>query len=134
MQHNYNTKQKTAIIKILKENKDKLLSADEILDLLINDNAKVGKATLYRFLDNLVLTKELRKSYNSNINKFEYQMICGDCSMHLHMKCKVCGKVVHLDCKETTNYLSHIEGEHNFIIDQYMSTIYGVCKNCMVEE
>ena len=35
MQHNYNTKQKTAIIKILKENKDKLLSADEILDLLI---------------------------------------------------------------------------------------------------
>lgn len=126
----YNTKQKNAIMSVLKSNRDKLISAQEILNSLEKDGNHIGKATLYRFLDNLVLTKEIRKSYNTDINGFEYQMTLGDCDSHLHLKCKSCGLVIHLSCNDTKEYLKHISLEHEFLIDQMSSTIYGVCKEC----
>ncbi len=126
----YSTKQKSSIINLLKENSDKLLSPDKISDLLKEKNETVGKATLYRYLDNLVLTKEVRKSYNPETNSFEYQLCQGNCSEHLHLKCKNCGIVIHLGCEETKEYLNHISLEHGFIIDHFSSTIYGLCPKC----
>lgn len=126
----YNTKQKSAILNILKNNKEKLISPAEILEKLEASGEHIGKATLYRFLDNLVLTKEIRKSFNEEINGFEYQMSQGDCENHLHLKCKNCGLVIHLKCDDTKNYLNHISIEHKFLIDQMSSTIYGLCNEC----
>ena len=126
----YSTKQKSIIMEILKENKDKLLSPDEIVDILKEKNESCSKATLYRFLDNLVITKEIRKCYNQDSNRFEYQLVQGDCATHLHLKCKKCGLVIHLCCDDTKNYLNHISIEHEFLIDQMSSTIYGLCKSC----
>lgn len=126
----YSTKQKSIIMEILKENKEKLLSPDEILDILKLKDESCSKATLYRFLDNLVLTKEIRKCYNQDSNRFEYQLCQGDCSRHLHLKCKKCGLVIHLDCHDTEEFLHHISEEHGFLIDNYESTIYGLCPKC----
>ena len=126
----YNTKQKSAILNILKVNRDRLISPGEILEILEANGEHIGKATLYRFLDNLVLTKEIRKSFNAEINGFEFQMSQGDCENHLHLKCKKCGLVIHLKCEDTKNYLNHISIEHEFLIDQMSSTIYGLCKEC----
>lgn len=126
----YVTKQKSAIICVLKENSEKLLTPEKIINLLKAKGESVGKATLYRYLDNLVLTKEIRKSYNPEINSFEYQLCHGDCSNHLHLKCKKCGKVIHLECKETEEFLEHISLEHVFLIDHFSSTIYGLCPEC----
>ena len=54
----YNTKQKNIIIDMLKNNKDRHLTADEMLKILDGLHSPVGKATLYRFLDVLVSTGE----------------------------------------------------------------------------
>lgn len=126
----YSTKQKNVLMEVLKQNKDRLLSPDEILKMLDLENSKCSKATLYRFLDNLVLTKEVRKCYNQESNRFEYQLALSDCSNHLHLKCKGCGIVIHLCCSHTEEYLSHISKEHGFLIDNYESTIYGLCPKC----
>ncbi len=126
----YSTKQKSYVMQILKNNKDKLLSPEDILDLLKESDEVCSKATLYRFLDNLVLTKEVRKCYNQKNNRFEYQLAQEDCSRHLHLKCKNCGLVIHLSCSDTEAYLSHISEEHGFLIDNFLSTIYGLCPKC----
>ena len=60
----YNTKQKTIIIDMLKNNKNRHLTADEMLRILDDMHSPVGKATLYRFLDVLVSTGDLRKYIN----------------------------------------------------------------------
>ncbi len=129
----YNTKQKDLILKVLKNNKDRLISPGMILDTLSANSTPVGKATLYRFLDMLVLTKEIRKSFNASTGSFEYQIAVGDCSNHLHLKCKNCGRVVHLSCDDTREYIEHISIKHEFMIDQFESTIFGTCRKCMEE-
>ena len=57
----YNTKQKNIIVDMLKKNKNRHLTADEMLKILDEMDSHVSKATLYRFLDVLVSTGDLRK-------------------------------------------------------------------------
>lgn len=126
----YNTKQKSAIINILKNNKDKMISADEITKKLEELEEHVGKTTLYRFLDELVLTKEVRKNYNDLTNKYEYQLKGNMCENHLHLKCIKCGAVIHLECDDTKNMLDSIISKYNFYINQDETTILGFCQKC----
>lgn len=126
----YNTKQKSAIKNILLQNKDKMISADEIIKELESLGESVGKTTLYRFLDELVLIKEIRKYYNNNSNKYEYQLINNTCLSHLHLKCINCGMVIHLDDLHTSSLVKEVEENYNFFISQEQTTILGLCKNC----
>lgn len=126
----YNTKQKNAIMIILKQNKDKMISADSIISDLNLLGESVGKTTLYRFLDELVLTKEIRKYYNNITNKYEYQLISNNCLSHLHLKCIQCGSVIHLEGLDTSELVKKVEDKYDFFINQEETTILGVCGLC----
>lgn len=119
---NYNTKAKKLILDTLNENSSKSLSAMEIKNILID---KISKATLYRLLD--ILSKEniINKFYNEQLNCYQYQIVLNnECHHHLHLKCDLCGKILHL-----TDYKLNIE--NNFLIDFSHSIIHGTCKNCL---
>ena len=45
-----------------------------------------------------------------------YQIISDECCNHFHLKCKKCGKTVHLDCKEFEEANEHISIKHKFKI------------------
>lgn len=131
----YNTKQKNIIIDMLKNNKDRHLTADEMLKILEELNSPVSKATLYRFLDVLVSTGNLRKYITVEGEKACYQYIDEeDCHLHYHLKCIECGKLIHMDCKHIDEIQEHVLKAHNFNVDSSRIVLYGTCEQCMEVE
>ena len=57
----YNTKQSKMVFDILLENKDRHLTADEIFEKLRKSGESVGKTTIYRHLEKLCASGEVRK-------------------------------------------------------------------------
>lgn len=128
----YNTKQKQLILDYLVSNRDSLLSCDEISYALKTSGTPVGKATLYRFLDSLVLSGDVRKVVDSSKKSASYQMLDKDknCHDHMHLKCTDCGKITHLGCEFMSSVGAHILEHHNFKIDNSRTLIYGLCSEC----
>ena len=122
----YKTKSKEIIEEFFIVNKEKSYSGNELVDIFKD---KVDKSTIYRRLSKLENNKTLRKTYNVNKNAYEYQY-SNVCESHLHLSCCKCGKIIHLDCTIANDFLNHIAKSHDFNIDSFNSTIYGLCKEC----
>lgn len=128
----YNTKQKQIILDCLTANNHCLLTCDEISDILKQSGTPVGKATLYRYLDSLVLSGDARKLSDESKKSAAYQLIDKDmdCHSHMHLKCTDCGKLIHLGCDFMSGVGEHILEHHQFRIDNSKTLIYGVCSDC----
>ncbi len=131
----YNTKQKNIIIEMLQKNKDRHLTVDEMLKILDELKSPVSKATLYRFLDVLVSTGDLRKYITVEGEKACYQYVDEEegCHEHYHLKCIECGKLIHMDCKHIDDIKEHVLKKHKFSVDPSRIVLYGTCEDCMEE-
>ena len=127
MKNNYKTGQRKIITDYLINNKNKFVNVEEILEYMKNNNQEVGLTTIYRFL-NLLEENNIVRIEIKNHTKY-YQYIESECHNHFHLKCKVCGKIIHLNCKEFEDVSKHIKKEHKFNID-YNTIIYGLCDKC----
>lgn len=137
MEKTYKTKQKANIIKYLQDNKDKHNTVENILLYFKSINEPIGKATVYRHLDNLVEENKVRKYISSESGGAAcYQYIDNEnsCIEHYHMKCIKCGCLIHLNCKELGALSKHIFKEHEFTLDLCRTTLYGTCKKCLKNE
>ena len=131
MKSKYNTKQRERILKYLKENKDSNITADEIINYFKSTNDKIGKATVYRYLNNLVKENIVKKYMVENRNCSCYQYIEEqNCDSHYHLKCEKCNKIIHLECDEFKEVENHIAKEHDFELDSVKTVLYGICKEC----
>ena len=130
-----NTKQKNIIFDFMLENKDKLLTCDEILFALQGLGTPVGKATLYRFLDALVSAGDARKISEDNKKSAAYQLLDKEmnCDEHMHLKCTQCGELHHLGCEFMNTVGEHIFSHHHFRIDNSKTVIFGICDKCSRE-
>jgi Fe2+ or Zn2+ uptake regulation protein len=90
-------------------------------------NIGVGLTTIYRSLT--ILEKENKVRTEVRDHTKYYQYIKDGCSKHFHLKCKKCGKMQHLDCREFMQATKHIVEDHDFEVD-YNTIIYGVCGKC----
>lgn len=128
MKNNYNTEQRFLIEKYLMSNQDKFVNCQEILEHLKENDVDIGLTTIYRFLNLLEKNNKVRTEM-INHTKY-YQYISNECSNHFHLKCKKCGKIIHLHCEEFENVNKHIMEEHKFKLD-YNTIIYGMCEKCV---
>ena len=127
MRESYSTNQRKVINNYLIYNQTRFISAEEILNYMKDNNQTVGTSTVYRYL-NLLEKQGVLRTETNNHTKY-YQYISGECSGHFHLKCKKCGKTVHLDCKEFEDVNKHIAKEHDFKLD-HNTLIYGICNKC----
>jgi len=131
LKNNYNTKQREIILKYLIDNKNKTITAEDIINYSTKTGEKIGKATVYRYLNNLVENNIIKKFILEDNKGSCYQYIDGKkCEDHYHLKCKNCNKIIHLDCDEFKNIQNHISKEHDFEIDSIKTVFYGLCKKC----
>lgn len=127
----YNTKQREIILNYLMENKNRTITAEEIINYSRRIGEKIGKATVYRYLTNLLESNMVKKFILEDGKGSCYQYVDGKkCEEHYHLKCKKCNKIVHLDCDEFINIQKHILKEHDFEIDSIKTVLYGMCKKC----
>ncbi len=128
----YKTKQKQAILNFLKNNRDNHVTVNDISVYLENNNCHVGITTIYRYLDKLLEQGTVRKYTvdNSTSACFQYVDPSKTCHEHFHLKCEVCGKLIHLHCSHISELCSHIFNDHGFKPDMMRTVFYGICSVC----
>ncbi len=132
----YKTKQRAVILECLKDNQGNSYTVDEIVDLLKKKGETVGRTTVYRYIDFLVQSGQVRKFLPESRKSAAYQYIehKDECTNHMHLKCMSCGKFEHLGCDFMNGVCEHIMSHHNFKIDNSKTIILGVCSECMKKE
>ena len=129
----YNTRRKVIILEMLKNNKNKHLTVDDMLFILTAQKVSVSRATLYRYLDVLVQTGDVKKYIVSETDKACYQYVDdgNSCKEHFHLMCIECGKLQHLECSHINEIINHVENDHKFKVDPGRVVFYGLCEECL---
>lgn len=122
----YKTKSKEKLYNFFNVNKDKSYSANELVEIF---NGDMDKSTIYRQLIKFENSNILCKKYNSRKEINEYQFVETKNEL-LQLTCNKCGKIIKLKCEIANNFMVHILSDHGFNIDNFKSTIYGLCKEC----
>ena len=132
----YNTSGKRKLIAFLAKNEHKEYSVQSLHEALSAEGIAVGKSSLYRLLEKLCESGEVRKFRDEATDQavFQYVGDAAECTRHLHLKCKACGRLIHLHCDLAGELVAHISVEHGFRIDSKGSVLYGVCRACAGEE
>ena len=128
----YRTKQRELIVGCLVENKERHITADEIVQLLRERSEPVGKATVYRLLDKLVGEGAVRKYIAEEGKSACYQYSDGSdsCNRHFHLKCVRCNRLFHVECDYLSELDGHILAHHGFTVDNTKTVLYGICREC----
>lgn len=125
----YVTKQKTQIVEMLKKNSDRHMNVDDMLFLLNAQKCKVSRATLYRYLDVLVSTGDVRKFITGDKACYQYVSDDND-NDEFHLMCVECGKLIHMKCHKVADIMEHVETAHHFKVDPTKVVLYGICEDC----
>ena len=124
----YNTEKRTRLVDFMKQNGRHTFTAEEICHEILGGDG--GKSTVYRLIAKLVDDGILRRISDGKTRKVTYQYIGGgSCSEHLHLKCKDCGILIHLD--DVTSHIleKRIYNTEGFTLDGG-ALIYGRCEAC----
>lgn len=132
MQRKYNTKISRKIIGLVELNEEKSFCASDIYSYLQKQGVKANLATIYRNLDRLTEIKALIRFRPANSDSFLYRFAGENrnCHEHLHMQCRECGKIYHLEgdfMKEITEYLAE---QFGFDLECENSSLSGSCEEC----
>lgn len=129
---NYRTAARTHITDFLKKNADRSVSVHDIMKSLEEDSFEVNISTVYRYLGKLSEEGVVNKYSSDNGEQalFQYTAPSRNCDDHLHMQCKECGRMIHLDCDFMDEITEHIMKHHGFEISCKGSVLYGICEKC----
>ena len=125
----YKTGKKELIVELLSKNADRSYTIEEISDAVTFDGR--GKSTVYRLVSELVESGSLRRLSDGKTRHCTYQYV-GDerCHKHLHLKCKECGRLIHLDEGITRAFEKKILTLGGFCIEEG-SFLFGTCSECV---
>lgn len=126
----YKTKQRVAILDFIESNKDREVTANDILVYLNKNDLKASQTTIYRYLDNLVKEGIIKKNYSEEKSSSCYQYVGKRCKEHYHLKCNNCGEIIHLDSEIFSSIEKKIIDRYGFKIDNIKTILYGTCNKC----
>lgn len=130
MRGEYSTRQRRDVLRFLTENAMKHYTLDELTQALREGGIAAGKTTVYRFLEQLTEQGRVRKYQNETGFFYQYVEDDADCDSHLHLMCRSCGELFHVDCELVGMLARHIRGAHDFEIDPKQSVLVGICGAC----
>lgn len=126
----YHTAQKARLFSFLQQHADTAFTAEELCDALAGAGA-VGKSTVYRLLPQLVAEGQVKRFSGSGQRRALYQAVgCAHCDAHLHLKCTVCGRILHLDESASDAVLRRVRQSSAFSVDEGQTVLFGKCAAC----
>lgn len=128
----YKTRAKEYIIEFLESNKEKRFSAKDVYDYIVLSGGNINLATVYRNIDSLEKKGMLIKSKDCDSDSATYKFVGKkeECHHHLHIECKSCGKMVHLEGDEFKKFSDYILNNLSFTLEYTQSHLVGYCKDC----
>jgi Fur family ferric uptake transcriptional regulator len=118
------TRQRSAI-ETLFSNVHRPLSPNEVYELARREVPRLGIATVYRALNDLVSEKQLRRvDLPGQSSRYEK----ADLKHHHHFHCHVCDRVFDLDGCLLKHELDLPKG---YLVEQHDITLTGKCPDCV---
>ncbi|MDR0222410.1 MAG: transcriptional repressor [Oscillospiraceae bacterium] len=128
----YKTKQRELIAAFLKDNSDRHITADAVVEAL---KGRVGQTTVYRNLGALVKEGEALKYSHAQVNCYRYaKNCCGKDEPFYHFMCDGCGRMFHIECSNLDEAARHVRDGHGIHLDKKRTVLYGSCEKCAVTE
>ena len=124
----YHTEKRDAIADFLRSHASEAFSLEELCRILCPDGK--GKSTVYRLVSRFVDEGTVRKIADIRTRHNSYQWIGEGCSHHLHLKCTVCGQVIHLDHETSHKFEDTLRASLSFLLDEEQTLLFGTCKGC----
>lgn len=132
MHKNYHTKTGQLIEEYIRNNAEHSFSAAELHNYFEEQGISINMVTIYRNLDKLTENSLLikYKSASSDAYLYQYAGNEGGCHKHLHMQCKECNKVIHVENEAAEKLVNQLSDEYGFNIEFSSSSLSGVCRDC----
>ena len=125
----YTTGKKQRIIDFMRDTGECAYTLEQICDAITDDGK--GKSTVYRLVSELVREGRLTRISDGRTRHCTYQYVGAEsCHSHLHLKCKGCGKLVHLDEKVSHRVEETLLKVGGFVIDEG-ALLLGTCDKCV---
>ena len=129
----YQTEQKKMLLEYLRENRERACTVEEAVVALrerCREHAP-GKSTVYRLMQRLVEDGEVKRLSVGNSRRFVYQLMAGKtCCAHLHMKCRACGRLFHLDERVSHEIAQVLVQAGGFSLCEADTVLFGECAAC----
>ena len=125
----YMTKQRKILLDYFSRHTHEALSAKQIADALGEDQISVS--AVYRNLAALEedgLLKRISKP-GSHEAYFQYTDD-SECVEKLHLSCKRCGKMFHMNTSGAEQLIRTIAEKEGFSVDRSETVLYGICEAC----
>ncbi|WP_031513399.1 Fur family transcriptional regulator [Desulfofalx alkaliphila] len=124
------TPQRKLILKVLLENRDQHLSAEDIFTLVKKKAPDVGLATVYRTLE-LFSENDIIRSVNFGDGKKRYEFgHHQEGHHHHHAICLKCGQIIEINEDLLDELENQVINDHNFKITNHELKIFGYCCDC----
>ena len=131
MRGEYNTRQKRELLRFLRERDMKHFSVDEVVFEMQDRGEKIGRSTVYRYLELLAEQGSVRKYQNAQgVTQYQHVADGARCGDHFHMMCSRCGNLMHVDCRLMGMLSAHLMADHGFQLDPRETILVGVCEKC----
>lgn len=125
------TTRRELILKVLLENSDKHLSAEEVYNLVKRKAPDMGLATVYRTLE---LFQEFdiihAMDFGDGRKRYEFGSDEGQSHHHHHLICTRCGTIIEANEDLLEELENRVSRQHEFTITNHQLKIFGVCKHC----
>lgn len=128
----YRTKTKDAILEYLKQHNEHSFSAYDVNEYMQTNGIQINLTTIYRNLDKLTESGELMKYKTAEDESCRYQCTKphAHCHKHIHMQCRECGKILHMECQFMEELTMHLYEHHKFRLECAGSVLVGLCEVC----
>ncbi|MBB1484762.1 transcriptional repressor [Tessaracoccus sp. MC1865] len=116
-----------AAVRDLMERVEEFRTAQQVHDLLRDDGAKVGLATVYRALQSMADSDEV-----DVLRTPEGELAYRACSSghHHHLVCRSCGHSVEIQADEVEEWAALMARKHGFTDAGHELEIFGLCRDC----
>ncbi len=133
----YKTKQQDLLFSYLREMQGQHFTAEDVRSHFEAKKISIGIATIYRQLEKLVAEGKIQKYFIDDHSAACFEYAGEDCNaneQHFHLKCELCGRLIHLECEELQELGGHLKTEHGFVINPLRTVFYGVCTDCLCKK
>ena len=104
------------------------LSIEELLEVVRQQDPKVGYATVYRTLKLLTdsgLAQE--RHFGDGVSRYEVAHLD---EHHDHLICLRCGRIEEFENDDVEEMQDRIAKAHGFVLERHHHELYGVCRAC----
>ncbi len=125
----YMTKQRKTLLDYFSRHTHEALSAKQIADALGED--QISASAVYRNLAALEEDGLLKRVSKPGSHEAFFQYTDdSECVEKLHLSCKRCGKMFHMNTSGAEQLIRTIAEKEGFSVDRSETVLYGICEAC----